>query len=86
MRNLQSAVVVVSPTLTTSARRRRHLVPGPHAAVGGTTAVAGESTVIDLVVTVAADVPTGAYDGSIRCLATTGMVPVRITIREPSEW
>ncbi len=87
VRNLQSAVVVVSPALTTLRRADGATWSPDHTLRSAARLLwPGESTVIDLVVTVAADVPTGAYDGSIRCLATTGMVPVRITIREPSEW
>jgi len=87
VRNLQSAVVVVSPALTTLRRADGGTWSPDHALRSGARLLwPGESTVIDLAVTVAADVPVGTYDGSIRCLATTGMVPVRVVVREPSEW
>jgi hypothetical protein len=85
VRNLQSAVVVVSPALTTLRRADGGTWSPDHALRSAARLLwPGDATVIDLAVTIAADVPPGTYDGSIRCLGTTGMVPVRIAIR--SEW
>jgi hypothetical protein len=86
VRNLQSALVVVSPALTMF-RRADGGTWSPDHALRSTSRLLwpGESTTIDLAVSVAARVPAGIYDGSIRCLATTGMVPVRVIIRESSE-
>jgi len=87
VRNLQSAVVVVSPALTVLRRADGGTWSPDHALRSAVRLLwPGRSTVIDLAVTVAAGVPPGTYDGSIRCLATTGMVPVRIIVCESSGW
>lgn len=87
VRNLQSAVVVVSPALTVLRRADGGTWSPDHALRSAVRLLwPGESTTIELALTIAGCVPEGTYDGSIRCLATTGTVPVRIIVHESSEW
>ncbi|MEV0290713.1 hypothetical protein AB0H36_41845 [Kribbella sp. NPDC050820] len=80
-------MVVVSPALTVLRRADGGTWSPDHVLRSAVRLLfPGETTIIDLAVTVAPGVPEGTYNGSIRCLATTGMVPLRIVVHESSEW